>query len=288
MLVRLPLLVAGAVFLGPLDSGPLRLDSRSNACNPRIVGTYGTMTKRCVRTGSGLIRHSLVVWVLALLVPWLPASELHVRAASSDYPTCCKVEGGTIGVDYLYRSLPTPRGTQIIPGIVIVEVGLYPSSEQSLQLPEGAFSLDWKGAEWPLGPAGPDFVLAQLRHPEWAYPAHGGGLAGEAGTVNRRGGGFEGVVIGKSPRRQPRFPGDPRQEHPSPAPNPMPDAPRGEPHPDEMLERIIPLHALERHEVGQPTAGYIYFPYRGRLKKLRKLTLKIQLPDQNCEFLLRK
>ena len=87
-----------------------------------------------------------------------------MRESASDYPHTCEVEGGTIGVDYLYRSLPTPQGTQIIPGIVIVEVGVYPSPERSLQLPEGSFSLDWKGAEWPLGPAGPDFVLAQLQH----------------------------------------------------------------------------------------------------------------------------
>ena len=87
-----------------------------------------------------------------------------MRESASDYPHTCEVEGGTIGVDYLYRSLPTPQGTQIIPRIVIVEVGVYPSPERSLQLPEGSFSLDWKGAEWPLGPAGPDFVLAQLQH----------------------------------------------------------------------------------------------------------------------------
>ena len=73
-----------------------------------------------------------------------------------------------------------------------------------------------------------------------------------------------------------------------PAPNPMPDAPGREPHPGEMPERIIPLHALGPHEIDEPSAGYVYFPYRGRLKKLRELRLKIQLTDENCEFLLRK
>ena len=71
-------------------------------------------------------------------------------------------------------------------------------------------------------------------------------------------------------------------------PNPMPDAPRREPHPDEMPERIIPLHALGPHEIDEPSTGYVYFPYRGRLKKLRELTLKIQLADESYEFLLRK
>ncbi len=223
----------------------------------------------------------------------LNASELKVREIPAAYPHTCKVEAGTIGVDYLYRSLPTPRGTQIIPGIVIVEVGVYPAPERSLRLPEGAFQLDWKRAEWPLGPIGADFVMTQLQHPEWAYPVHREGLEGHAGTVNRRGGVFEGVVIGGRPRPRARFPsgpypGDPRREAPLPAPNPMPEVPRREPHPDEMPERIIPLHALGPHEIDGPSAGYVYFPYRGRLKKLRELTLKIHLADESCEFLLRK
>ena len=156
---------------------------------------------------------SLVVPVLSLLAAAsLPASELKVREAASAYPHTCQVEGGTIGVDYLSRSLPTPQGTQMIPGIVIVEVGVYPSPERSFHLTEGSFSLDWKGAEWPLGPAGPDFVLAQLLHPEWAYPEHGEGIDLQVGTVNRQGGDFDGIATGRTPRRYPRFPG-PWEDH---------------------------------------------------------------------------
>ena len=103
------------------------------------------------RAGNALARYLLLA--SALSVPAsssLAASELKVREAASAYPQTCHVEGGTIGVDYLSRSLPTPQGTQMIPGIVIVEVGVYPSPERSLQLTQGSFSLDWKGAEWPL------------------------------------------------------------------------------------------------------------------------------------------
>ena len=225
---------------------------------------------------------------LVLSTAPLDASVLKLRESPADYPHSCKVEAGTIGVDYLYRSLATPRGTQVIPGIVIVEVGIYPAAGQSLQLVQGSFQLDWKKADWPLGPVGPDFVLAQLQHPGWTYPVYGSGVDINAGTVDRRGGDFEGVVIGRSPRREPRFPGDPRQDLPLPEPAPMPDTPSNTPDADEMPERIIVLHALERHEVNEPAAGYVYFPYRGRLKKLRELTLKIHLPSESCEFLLRK
>ncbi len=232
------------------------------------------------RAGNALARYLLLA--SALSVPAsssLAASELKVREAASAYPQTCHVEGGPIGVDYLSSSLPTPQGTQMIPGIVIVEVGVYPSPERSLQLTEGSFSLDWKGAEWPLGPAGPDFVLAQLLHPEWAYPEQGEGIDLQVGTVNRQGGDFDGIASGRTPRRYPRFPGEPRADQ---APR-EPETPL-----DERPERIIPLHALGRDEIDEPAAGYVYFPYRGRLKKLRKLTLNIQLPDEGCEFLLRK
>ena len=82
------------------------------------------------RAGNALARYLLLA--SALSVPAsssLAASELKVREAASAYPQTYHVEGGTIGVDYLSRSLPTPQGTQMIPGIVIVEVGVYPSPE---------------------------------------------------------------------------------------------------------------------------------------------------------------
>ena len=99
------------------------------------------------------------------------ASELAVRESPESYRHTCTVDGAVLGVDYLRRSLPTPRGMQHIPGVLIVELGIFPTPGRSVKLPAGNFELDWKGRERPLTPAGPELVAAQLLHGEWAREA---------------------------------------------------------------------------------------------------------------------
>ena len=58
-----------------------------------------------------------LLW-LAGLVALLPASQLEPKQ-ESEYPHACEFKGGKVAVDYLRRSLPTPPGTQLIPGTLI-------------------------------------------------------------------------------------------------------------------------------------------------------------------------
>ncbi len=72
------------------------------------------------------------------------ASALEPKESVAEYPFACTVEHGSLGVEYLRRSLPTPRGMQHIRGVLIFEVGVFPAPGKSLHLTGNSFELDWK------------------------------------------------------------------------------------------------------------------------------------------------
>jgi len=178
---------------------------------------------------------------------------------------------------------------QHIPGVLIVELGVFPKPSRTVKLPAASFELAAKRWDRPLTPAVPELVAAQLLHGEWARGSDYRHVEASAGTVDEYGRNRS-VIFGR-PRREPRFPGDPnpdrdperRPETPS-----ITNIPSEKPHPDELPDRILALHALSPDELDQPSAGYIYFLYQGKLTKLRKLTLHVQVGDKTCELRLRE
>lgn len=235
------------------------------------------------------MRQILAIFVLLAAPTGAFASELTVRESPGTYRHSCAVDGAVIGVDYLRRSLPTPLGIQHVRGVLIFEIGVFPEPGRRLALPASAFELEWKGLHRPETPADPQIVVAQLLHEEWARGSHHPHVEASAGTIYRSGR-SGGVVFGR-PRREPRFPGDPRTDpqdsRPEPR-SPAPNVPSGEPHPDELPERIIPLYALETDEIASPSAGLVYFLYRGKLKKLKKVVLQIQVGQATCSLNVRE
>ena len=85
----------------------------------------------------------------------LTASELVPRESVAGFPHSCEVEDGEIGVEYLGRYLPAPRGMKRIPRILVVEIGLYPKPGRVMKAGIGQFQLDWKRADRPVLPVGP-------------------------------------------------------------------------------------------------------------------------------------
>lgn len=156
--------------------------------------------------------------------------QLEPRDTVDDYATTCRLGGASIGVDYLRRSLPTPRGIQFIPGVLIFEIGVFPDRGEKITLGSSDFELNWKKANLPIVPVHPQYVVASLLRPEFSQ---GDRIAQVfVGRPNRRTGEFEGVTIG-GPPRNPRFPDDPRRDGP-PAPRAPaePRVTRTPPHPD--------------------------------------------------------
>jgi len=219
----------------------------------------------------------------------LAASELAPRESVAGFPHSCEVEDGEIGVEYLGRYLPTPRGMKRIPRILVVEIALYPKPGRVMKAGIGQFQLDWKRADRPVLPVGPEMVGILARQGPWDDDTYGQPSGISIGSVDRRTGRLDGVIIGGRPRR-PRFPDDPRQDRTDPGveTGPAPNAPKYEPHPDELPERIIELHALSNGRFDKPAAGYLFFPYGGKLKKLKGLKLLVQVSGGGCEVKLRK
>lgn len=212
-------------------------------------------------------------------------AQLEPRDHPADYPYACSFEEGAVSVDYLRRSLPTPRGTQVIPGILIFELGVYPEAGKTIDLGLNDFELDWKKAQRVQGPVHPQYVVASLMRPEYSGR---GGLIAEAGTIDARTGEYGGVRIG-GPPRNPRFPGDPRYERRMPEQVPSdPRLQKSRPHSDSLPSRIVPSHALSSEPIDHPSGGYIYFAYNGKLTKLKQLTLTIRQGEQTCRLLIRK
>ena len=232
------------------------------------------------------VRMKVVALVIcaALSASTVGASVLEPRKGTDEYPFACAVEDGSLGVDYLRRSLPTPRGMHHIRGVLIFEVGVFPAPGKSFHLTENSFELDWKGNKNPpLVPVDYQYVIALLRNPWWNEDL---GLEMAAGRLDPRTGRGPHVRVG-GPRGPPGAPG---QRDPTGTPREIPGAPRrpeGEPHPDELPERIVLLHALPTEPLSKASAGYVYFYYRRKLTKLNDLVLTVRLSDENCEFMVR-
>ena len=225
-----------------------------------------------------------MLWLAGHVVP-LPASQLEPKQ-ESEYPHACEFKGGKVAVDYLRRSLPTPLGTQLIPGTLIFEIAAYPAAGNTFEFPLNNFQLDWKKVDWPQPPVHPQYVVASLMRPEFSRGNRR--FTAGADTVNRQTGELEGVSIGGPPQRN-RFPGDQRNRGPFPETVPAdPRVTKTPPAPDSLPSRIIELHALRREPIGHPSAGYVYFAYNGKLTKLRELKLTIRQGEESCELLIRK
>jgi hypothetical protein len=214
------------------------------------------------------------------------ARALEPRKSAREYPHHCQIAGGTIGADFLSRSLPTPRGSQVLPAVLVFEVGLFPSPGNSLSGGSSSFLLDRKGQKAPAMPLAPEFVAAVLRRPDWEY-ARSPQLVLGGGRTNRDGT-FEGVTIG-GPPQVPRFPGDnrPIPQRPEPEIPGAPAKPNPVAHDDETPGRIVVYDALPRGEAASATAGYLYFPYGGKLKKLKRVTLTYLNGGTACEMAIR-
>ena len=225
-------------------------------------------------------------WIAALLAG-SPAvhGQLEPRDAVEDYSRTCRFEDASIGVDYLRRSLPTPPGIQFIPGVLIFDIGVFPDRDQEITLGPGNFELSWKRADLPLVPVHSQYVIASLLRPEFSQGDRSFRVL--VGQTNRRTGEFEGVTIG-GPPRNPRFPGDPRQDGP-----PLPRAPVDPratpppPHADELPARVLAIHALSTDSVDHASGGYVYFVHKGKLSKLRQLLLTIRRGEEKCNLLMR-
>ena len=165
-------------------------------------------------------------------------------------------------------------------GFLVVEVTFYPPKDEAPLVAIGHFTLRLNGRKPELLAQAPPFVAASLRHPDMQQRPE---LVASAGV------GDAGVIVGRRPPTE-RFPGDPRTTRDR---LPPPRAPTGEdrsgierPEPARP-EDVAVAQALPEGPAKGPIACYLYFPWRGKAKELKKVELLYHSPGGAATLALR-
>ena len=204
-------------------------------------------------------------WLLTALTvaPFLLGQE-PVRKLS-DYPAQVKLGGVVLGVEKLGPAIPSPGGAYYADGYLVLEAAFFSEArDQRVAISHSHFSLRINGAKTVVPPDSPGAVAASIKYPDWERRSHlevGGGV------------GDGSVVIGR-PQPVGRFPGD-RRPVDGRVPNPVPPIENPTHGPAEAIpvEEIVDRAALVEGERVLPLWGCLYFPYKGKLKSIRKLEL---------------
>lgn len=192
------------------------------------------------------------------------------KASEQDYPARAKLERVSIGAEYLVHSFSSGREMFIAKEYLVVEVALYPAKGESLFVDAGHFSLRVNGRKQALSPEAPEIVASALQYPD-----------PNTGTGPRAVAALGPIVLGQ-PRPVERFPGDP-DARTGPAPPRAPDdSPSGpDKQPSVKAEELVVEAALPEGEHHGPTSGFLYFPYRGKVSRIRSLELVLTSPAGN-------
>jgi len=209
-----------------------------------------------------------VLTALALLSAACLYAETEHKDQAADYPFHAMSDKVAIGADYLIHSIPAGDQTLLAKDFLVIEVAVFPAFAESVTIDGNTFTLRLNGAKVPLASIAPGFVAASLKYPDWEqHPTTQ--VAGGVGNA--------GVTIG--PPTVARFPGDPNASHP---------LPRGPSHEErngvdrtepESADDVIARTALLEGRTDHPVSGFLYFPYKGKIKSLKSIDLIYQSKD---------
>ena len=183
-------------------------------------------------------------------------------------PHKVKLGDREIAAESMVHSLLSGEQNVHVRDYLVIEVSFTSARGETLRLAHEQFRLRIDGKKALLFPQAPQMVAASLKYDDWE----------QRPTVVASGGaGNAGVILGR-PRRTERFPGDqrPRMER---IPGPVPRAPeQADRSGIERAEEQKPWDlavsaALPEGEVRTAVKGVIYFPFKGKAHKLKKLEL---------------
>ena len=206
---------------------------------------------------------------LALACSCLAADLKAPRTAPEHYPVQSNAGGVTIAAEYLLRSIPGERETFFARDHLVVEVALFPPKGARLEVAPAQFTLRLNG-KISKAAESPQMVAASLKYDDWNMRprVEAGGSVGDAS-----------VIVG-GPRRDPRFPGDPTNRPPPPAPRVETGVDRsGQERPRELAHETAVALALPQAALAGPERGYLYFAYDGKTKSLKKVELIYRGPE---------
>jgi hypothetical protein len=162
------------------------------------------------------------------------------------------------GAEFMVHSFSGDGQMYIAEDYLVVEVALYPPKGETFRIDRGMFAIRVNGKKPALAAVTPQMVAATLQRPEW----QGGGARGEAeGSYNGRG-----VILGRPVPSQ--VPGGQPRPQQAPLPAGGIDRPTAIP-----AHELVVRTALPEGEAKGPVAGFIYFPYRGKVSSIKSLDL---------------
>jgi hypothetical protein len=211
------------------------------------------------------------VWLALALVfaPWLSAQTEH-KDKATDYPVHVTAGRVSIGADYLIHSIPAGDQTFLAKDYLVVEVAVFPAVAEPVTIGGNTFKLRLNGQKYPLPSVAPGFVAASLKYPDWEQHPTAEASAGM---------GDASVILGRPPAVG-RFPGDPTDSQ-----NRLPQQPRAPTTEEqngiqrerpETVEEVIARTALVEGRANHPVSGFLYFPYKGKIKSLKSVELIFQ------------
>ena len=203
--------------------------------------------------------------VLAALFAALVLHADETTRKPEEYPARMTVGRVTIAAGNLGPSIPTPSGGILTRDYIAIEVALFQDGlGHRADLTHRQFALRINGATTLLRPDTPGAVAASIKYPDWEqHPA----LVGTAGVGNA------GVIIGR-PRPIERFPGDHRPaEQTGGGPMPRVESPVGRKADPTSIDELVMRAALPEGDMALPVSGCLYFPYKKKLKTIKKLEL---------------
>jgi len=195
----------------------------------------------------------------------IAAADKPVRVKASDYPVHGAVPEMEIGAEYLVHSVPADNGYYFADDYLVVDVGIFPSTQQGVRISAERFRLRINKGKSELAPSTPGTVAASLKYPDWERHPNTTAQAGP-------------VIL--APSQVERFPGDPRQTTPMPQPAPKQEDPSGgEQAVRHSMEEMIANAALPEGETDKPVRGCLFFHYRGKMKSIKSLELVYDAGD---------
>jgi len=218
-----------------------------------------------------------------LLCAASPGQWVEPRKTPADYPAHAVLPDTAIAAEYLVRSVSGRSRTFFLNDYLVVEIGVFPARGKQIELSLSHFRLEVgeKKKQQVLSAVGPQFVAASLKYPDWQMRPR----LEAAGGV-----GDAGVIVGR-PSSVERFPGDPRPgQSRLPAPPRAPNADHGvEPAEQTPVraEEVVLESALREGPASTATAGYLYFPHRGKTRDLRPVHLVYDGPAGSIRVRLR-
>ena len=194
----------------------------------------------------------LTALILLSCAPQLGAVE--VRKSPAEYPAQVEVADMKVGVEYMVTSFSAEGHTFSVEDHLLLEVGIFPRGEARVDLRR--FTLRINGKQLVMTQT-PGMVAASVKYPDWTSKPN---LQANVG----------GVMVGR-PQRVERFPGDRRipetRRSPVDGDSPQPEG--------TDYAGLITKWALPEGQFNRALAGYVYFPYDGKLKSIKTVELLI-------------